>query len=124
MGPAEFSFTLMASRTLQESSMLANLKVWMDHFEYHAQHPRRLPEAISDCLSAEERKLIARSIATFQLGEQSAGTHILAAAYRFAHQHDAASVARATELLIREEQHHARLLGRFMEEHAINTRSH
>src|SRR5581483_3385485 len=104
--------------------MLANLKVWLDHFEYHAQHPRRLPEAISDYLAPEERDLIARSIATFQLGEQSAGTHFLAAAYRFALQHDAAPVARATELLLREEQQHARLLGRFMEEHAINTRSH
>src|SRR2546423_12287256 len=53
--------------------MLPNLKVWLSHFEYHAEHPRRMPEGIPDTLSALERRLIAASIATFQLGEQSSG---------------------------------------------------
>jgi hypothetical protein len=102
--------------------MLPNLKVWLNHFEYHSEHPRRLPEGIPNVLTATERQLIAPSIATFQLGEQSSGNNLLRAAYQFAQQHAAAEVARITELLIREEQQHAVLLKRFMAEHGIPTR--
>ncbi len=102
--------------------MLPNAQIWRNHFEYHALHPRRLPQALSNHLSASERHVIARSIATFQLGEQSGGTHLLGAAYRFAEQHDAAEIARITELLIREEQQHAALLLSFMNEHGIARR--
>jgi hypothetical protein len=99
--------------------MLPNLKIWLNHFEYHSEHPRRMPEGIPNVLTSDEHRAIASSIATFQLGEQSAGTHFLRAAYRFAQKHDAAEVARITELLIREEQQHAGLLRAFMAEHAI-----
>jgi hypothetical protein len=102
--------------------MLPNLKVWLNHFEYHAEHPRRIPEGIPNLLTVAERQLIAPSIATFQLGEQSSGSNLLRAAYRFAHEHAAPEVARITELLIREEQQHAVLLKGFMAEHAIPTR--
>lgn len=105
--------------------MLPNLKVWLNHFEYHSEHPRRMPEGIPNVLTAAERQLIAPSIATFQLGEQSSGSNLLRAAYRFAHRHAAPEVARITELLIREEQQHAVLLKGFMADHAIPTqRSH
>jgi hypothetical protein len=104
--------------------MLPNLNIWLNHFEYHSQHPRRTPDGISNVLTADERKLIACSVATFQLGEQSAGTHLLRSAYRCAQQHDAASVARVTELFILEEQRHAALLRTFMETHAIPTKQH
>src|SRR5882757_7495517 len=104
--------------------MLPNLKVWLNHFEYHSEHPRRLPEGIPNVLTVTERQLIAPSIATFQLGEQSSGGSLLRAAYQFAQQHAAAEVARITELLIREEQQHALLLKGFMAEHGIPTRQH
>jgi hypothetical protein len=104
--------------------MLPNLKIWLNHFEYHAEHPRRLPDGIPNVLTATERRLIAPSIATFQLGEQSSGGNLLRAAYRFAQDHDAAEVARITELLIREEQQHAVLLKGFMADHGIPTRPH
>src|SRR5260370_16531553 len=99
--------------------MLPNLKIWLNHFEYHAEHPRRIAEGISNVLTVTERRLIAASIATFQLGEQSSGGNLLRAAYHFAHEHDAGEVARITELLIREEQQHAALLRNFMAAHAI-----
>jgi hypothetical protein len=99
--------------------MLPNLTIWLNHFEYHAQHPRRVPDGISNVLTSDERKLIAGSLATFQLGEQSPGTHLLRAAYRFAQRNDAADVARITELFIREEQQHAALLRAFMDSHTI-----
>ena len=104
--------------------MLPNLKVWLNHFEYHAEHPRRVAEGIPNVLTVTERHLIAPSIATFQLGEQSAGSNLLRAAYHFAQRALGSEVARITELLIREEQQHAALLREFMAAHGIPTRRH
>src|ERR1700750_23160 len=101
--------------------MLPNLKIWLNHFEYHAEHPPRLPTGIANELSDRERELIAPSIATFQLGEQSSGSNLLRAAYHFAREHDAAEVARIIELLIQEEQQQAALLESFMASHGIPT---
>jgi hypothetical protein len=96
-----------------------DLMIWLNHFEYHAGHPRTIPPGISDVLGTEERALIAGSIATFQLGEQSEGRTLLRAAQRFAHARQLPSLARITELLIREEQRHAALLRSFMVDHQI-----
>jgi hypothetical protein len=104
--------------------MLPNLQVWLNHFEYHSEHPRRLQDGIPNVLTVTERHLIAPSIATFQLGEQSCGSNLLRAAYHFAHEHAAPEVARITELLIREEQQHALLLKGFMAEQGIPSRQH
>jgi hypothetical protein len=102
--------------------MLANLRVWLNHFEYHAEQPRGAPGGSLSALRPEERRLIGRSIATFQLGEQSDGTGLLRAAYRFAAARGDELLPRITELFIREEQRHARLLRQFMEEHGIRAR--
>lgn len=102
--------------------MLANLRVWLNHFEYHAEQPRGAPGGSLSALGPEERRLIGRSIATFQLGEQSDGTGLLRAAYRFAAARGDELLPRITELFIREEQRHARLLRQFMEEHGIRAR--
>ena len=99
--------------------LLPDLKIWLNHFEYHAEHPRRVPDGLSAVLKADERRLIADSIATFQLGEQSDGGTLLRAAQRFAQLHAAAALVRIIELFIREEQRHAALLRAFMEEHGI-----
>src|SRR5262249_31729568 len=104
--------------------MLPNLKIWLNHFEYHSQHPRRVPEGISNVLSVTERRLIAGSIGVFQLNEQSSGDALLRAAYRFAQEHATPEVARIAELLIREDEQHAALLRAFMAAHAIPTRHH
>ena len=102
--------------------MFTNLRVWLNHFEYHAEQPRGARGGTLGALRPEERRLIARSIATFQLGEQSDGTGLLRAAYRFAAAHGDELLPRITELFIREEQRHARLLREFMDEHGIRTR--
>ena len=102
--------------------MLANLRVWLNHFEYHAEQPRGAHGSSPGTLSPAERRLIARSIATFQLGEQSDGTGLLRAAYRFAAAHGDELLPRITELFIREERRHARLLHEFMAEHGIRAR--
>jgi hypothetical protein len=100
--------------------MFPDLKVWLDHFEYHAQKTRRVPDNVADILWPDETRLIAKSIATFQLGEQSDGQSLLHAARRFADKKpDRAHLVRIIELLIREEQHHAELLKEFMQSHDI-----
>jgi hypothetical protein len=101
-----------------------DLQIWLNHFEYHAQHPRRVPDGLRDSLSPEERRLIASSMATFQLGEQSEGKTLLKAAARFAELHALPALVRITELFIREEQQHAVLLRSFMEDHQIPLKRH
>jgi hypothetical protein len=100
-----------------------DLDIWLNHFEYHAQHPRRIPPGLADHLSAGERQLIADSIATFQLGEQSEGGTLQSAAERYAQVRQLPALARITELFIREEQGHAALLGEFMQDHEIPLKS-
>ena len=95
------------------------LEVWLNHFEHHARHRRRMPRGLSDVLEADERQRIASSIATFQLGECSEGRTLLRAAERFARQNQVPHVVRIFELLIREEQRHASLLRAFMQDHRI-----
>jgi len=102
--------------------MLTNLRIWLNHFEYHAEQPRGARGGSLSALRPEERRLIARSIATFQLGEQSDGSGLLRAACRFAAAHGDELLPRITELFIREEQRHARLLREFMDEHGIRAK--
>jgi hypothetical protein len=95
------------------------LEIWLNHFEYHAQRPRWVPPGLPDRLTPGERSLIASSIATFQLGEQSGGRTLLRAAGRFARVHQIPTLVPIMELFIREEQRHAALLRAFMEDHQI-----
>jgi len=96
-----------------------DLEIWLNHFEHHALHRRRIPRALSDVLNADERRLIAGSIATFQLGERSEGRTLLRAAELFARQKQVPHLVRIFELLIREEKRHASLLRAFMQDHQI-----
>jgi hypothetical protein len=96
-----------------------DLGIWLNHFEHHAQRPRALPSGIPDILTPAERCLIARSIATFQLGEQSDGATLLRAADRFARKRGQPALVRIVQLFIAEEQHHAALLKEFMQDHGI-----
>lgn len=95
------------------------LEVWFNHFEHHALHPGRVPQGLADVLSPDERRLIASSIATFQLGESSDGRTLLRAAERFARREPAPRLVRIIELLIHEERRHAWLLRAFMMDHRI-----
>jgi hypothetical protein len=93
--------------------------IWLNHFEHHAHHPRCVANDLPDLLTPDERRLIAGSMATFQLGEQSEGRTLLRAAERFALPRGAPQLVRIVELFIREEQQHATLLLAFMEDHDI-----
>ncbi|HEY6483475.1 MAG TPA: hypothetical protein VIY54_08095 [Steroidobacteraceae bacterium] len=102
--------------------MLPQLRIWLNHFEYHASRRRTIPADLSDELTQQERHLVAHSLASCALAERSAAGHLLSAAYRFSERHAAVEVARITELLIREQQQHTRLLAEFMAAHGIAPR--
>jgi rubrerythrin len=78
-----------------------------------------VPLGLADELTPAESRRIARSIATFQLGEQSDGRGLLAAAERFARMNEMPDLVRIIELLIREEGRHASLLRGFMQDHRM-----
>jgi len=101
--------------------MRIDRRIWLNHFEYHAQRRQaRVPESGPvRALSTEEHKRIARSIATFQLGEQSDGRFLLRAAQRYAQLTQAPEIVRLMELFVAEEQSHAALLATFMGRHDI-----
>jgi hypothetical protein len=96
-----------------------DLEIWLNHFEHHALHPRRVPHGLSDVLMPEELQLIASSIATFQLGEQSDGRTLLRAAECFARTNEMPHLVRIIDLLIREERRHASLLRAFLQDHRM-----
>ncbi len=99
--------------------MFRDLEIWLNHFEYHAQHPRCVPADLSDELKPEERRLIGRSIAAFQLGEECDGRALLQTVWCYAQTHKATPLVRIMELFIKEEQRHAALLLAFMEDHGL-----
>jgi hypothetical protein len=102
--------------------MLQDLPVWLAHFRSQAAHPRQVPATLDDSLTARERRLIARSIATFQLGESSPGLHLRQAVARYCGSQQDQSCVEIFELFIAEEQRHASLLGQFMQDHEIAPR--
>ncbi len=103
--------------------MLPDLRIWLNHFEYHAQHPRCIPEDLADILSGRERAAIASSIATFQLAEYSRGQTLLSTAQRLALRQDMPELTRIVELLVREERRHGDLLREFMTDHGMRVRN-
>jgi rubrerythrin len=65
-------------------------------------------------LTDDERRAIAASVQQFQLGESSEGRHLHAAARVYAARTGDEAYVSAIEAFIREEQRHARDLGRFL----------
>lgn len=102
--------------------MHTDLRVWLDHFEYHADRRCALPEGPPDDLTPYERRLIGRSLASFQLAEQIDGPSLMRAARRYEQEHDAAPLGQIVALLVAEQNHHAALLAAFMKQHAIPRR--
>lgn len=103
--------------------MLQDLPVWLAHFRAQSAHPRQVPTTLDDTLTGRERRLIADSIATFQLGESSPGKHLRRAVNSWGLPPDEQAFVEIFDLFIAEEQRHARLLGDFMQDHEIAPRA-
>src|SRR5205085_5738703 len=70
------------------------------------------------------KRCVGKSIAAFQLGEQSEGKGLLKAADSFAQNTDNPYLSQITRLFIAEEQNHALLLRKFMELNGIPLLKH
>jgi hypothetical protein len=98
---------------------IPELEWWLAFFRARRDRSVDLPWASDTRLGALERERIARSIATFQLGESSEGGHLIAAARSFGLRRGVPELEEVTELFIREEQFHAALLAAFMKANDI-----
>ncbi len=99
--------------------MLNQLSLWLDYFKRNAASESHIPWREKETLSDVEQNRISTSIATFQLGENSEGTHLQKRANDYGLSWDRAELGEVTRLFIKEEQHHAALLARFMKAHNI-----
>ena len=94
---------------------LASSAAWLDYFKRNAAALRPIPWHAGVELSASERAAVAKSIATFQLGETGGGRHLTAAAARYAAFEGDDDYLLAVKLFIAEEQRHGRELGRWLD---------
>ncbi len=88
---------------------------WRDFF---LANRARLGEIAWDQLAIKPEELaeIAESLRSWQLGESSEGTHLRAAARRYADASGDADFAAAIDVFIGEEQRHGATLGRFLDQ--------
>lgn len=94
---------------------------WLDYFDRNARQLLSLPWDAGAELSTEEVASVAGSVQGFQLGESSEGRHLVKCATTHAEQTGDADYLKAIRLFIREEQRHAQVLGRFLQQNGIDT---
>lgn len=88
---------------------------WKEYFESNQSHFKQINWDEPDLLSDQERRLITRSIQQFQHGENSEGKNL----FHFAKTLNNEEYLQCIRLFIKEEQTHARVLGRFMDKYNI-----
>ena len=88
---------------------------WHAHFARNAGSRRPIPWHHGAELTADERRLLSRSLQAWQLGETSDGAHLRAAARRYADRQQDPHFAVAIDRFIEEEQQHGADLGRFLD---------
>ena len=88
---------------------------WLDYYRNNRESLLAVPWERGAEITGSEREAIWNSVREFQLGESSEGRHIIRCAHEFAARQQTPAYAEAIKLFIREEQRHARDLGRFMD---------
>ena len=88
---------------------------WLDYYRNNRECLLAVPWERGAEITGSEREAIWDSVREFQLGESSEGRHIIRCAHEFAARQRTPAYAEAIKLFIREEQRHARDLGRFMD---------
>jgi len=94
-------------------------ELWEAHFQNSLANPPAIPWESPLLASPAQIVTVATSIQEFQLGEQSEGRHLIRVAEEYARRSGDRAYVRALRLFIREEQGHAALLGRFMDQTGI-----
>lgn len=97
---------------------------WIEYFRRNELHLLSVPWQSEYRLTPEERRTISSSISVFQLGESSEGNHFMEVARKYAGRRGDPFLAEALECFLREEQRHARDLGRFMLQQEIAFANH
>ena len=109
----------MTTLTLSQAPAASLYERWHRHFIENRDTPRVFPWHDSTPLSASERRLVAKSIQQFQLGEWARGRGLR----RRASSHPVLAAdpwfLPALELFIAEEQGHSGILGRFLDRERI-----
>ena len=92
-----------------------NYTYWKAYFESNQHHFKNINWDAADSLTDDEKRIITKSIQQFQEGENSEGKHL----FQFAKTLNDDEYLSCIRLFIREEQNHAKVLGRFMEKYRI-----
>lgn len=92
---------------------------WLEYFRTNNAELLAIPWDAGEELSGADKQAIAASVQIFQLGERSEGKHLSKSAKRYAQRTGDQAYYEAMVLFIKEEQRHARDLGRFMELNGI-----
>jgi rubrerythrin len=93
-----------------------NFQLWHQYFLSNQNHFNYIDWTANELLSDKERKIITSSIRQFQRGEHSEGKHFL----QFAKTMNDESYIETVKVFIKEEQDHAIVLGKFMEQQGID----
>ena len=88
---------------------------WLDYYRGNRESLLQIPWERGAEISESEYSAIWESVREFQLGESSEGKHIIHCAREYALRRRTPAYAETIELFVREEQRHARDLGRFMD---------
>ena len=97
-----------------------HFKIWKDWFEFNRKHFGQIDWQDFKRLTEAETKEIAESIRQFQKGEQSEGKHL----FKYARVMNDPDYTAAIVLFIKEEQTHARVLGKYLEIQGIEKLKH
>ncbi len=102
-------------------ALRSHLVKWLEYFRQHSVDSDPIAWDTDDTLTEADRQRIIRSIATFQLGENSEGKGLMKAAQCLSEKYGVPDLVDITRLFIKEEQNHASLLKRYMDRHQIPT---
>lgn len=93
---------------------LKTSREWLEYYRQNANDLLEIPWEKGTRLSAQEIRLISRSLQEFQRGESSEGHHLYADARAYAERTGDQHYLDTVKLFIAEEQRHARDLGQFL----------
>ncbi len=96
-----------------------NMGFWLEFFKHKSQKRDRINWHEKENISAEEKIYIENSVGQFQLGEYSEGKNLLRFAKLYGVKIDDSRISEVTKYFIQEEQHHAFLLGKFMDRYGM-----
>lgn len=94
-------------------------QIWSDHFRNNLTHMEHISWEEENELTSSERQTVGRSIATFQLGENSEGNSFRRAGVEYANETGDYEYLNSLDMFIKEENRHSDVLGKFMDRHQL-----